>query len=233
MFLNREDAGRRLAARLKGLALHDPLVLAIPRGGIVVGAVLAQELGAALDVVLARKLRDPTQRELAIGAIAEDGDVYLTDYGEKLARRRENYLHDECRYQMREIARRRQLVRGVRPAAPVLGRSTIVTDDGLATGSTMVAALRAVRAQNPQELIVAVPVAAAGALEEIAGSADEVVCLHCPPQFGAIGQFYWDFQPVEDEQVLDLLRAFAPAPPAAAGEAPARRERGTTSTPGL
>jgi predicted phosphoribosyltransferase len=212
MFLDREDAARQLAARLKGCPLRRPLVLAIPRGGVVVGAILARELGADLDIVLSRKLTDPVRRELAIGAIDEDGDVYLTPHGEEVARLHEDYLDEECRYQMREIARRRQLFRRIRPAAPVLGRSVILTDDGIATGSTLLVALRAVRAQHPHELIVAVPVAALGPLGEIGRSADQVVCLLSPARFNAIGQFYADFRPVEDEQVLDLLRDFAPAP---------------------
>jgi predicted phosphoribosyltransferase len=209
MFLDREEAGRQLAARLKGRPLVNPLVLAVPRGGVVVGAALARELGADLDVVLVRKLRAPAQPELAIGAIAEDGEVYLNLHGLEVARRQEYYLHEECRYQMREIARRRGKFRRARPAAPVLGRSAILTDDGIATGSTMLAAVNLVRAQHPHELIVAVPVAACESLEEIRPSADEVVCLLSPPKLGAVGRFYRDFRPVDEAQALALLRATA------------------------
>ena len=212
MFLNREDAGRELAARLKGRPLVNPLVLAIPRGGVVVGAALARELGAELDVALVRKIRAPDRPELAIGAIAEDGDVYLNAHGLEVARLQEYYLHDECRYQMREIARRRGKFRRVRPAAPVLGRSVILTDDGIATGSTMLAAVKLVRARQPHELIVAVPVAAPDSLEGIRPSADQVVCLLSPPELGAVGRFYRDFRPVDDAEAFGLLCA-----PAAAG----------------
>jgi hypothetical protein len=212
MFRNREDAARQLAAKLKGRSLHKPLVLAIPRGGVVTGAVLARELGAELDVVLSRKLRAPGRPELAIGAIAEDGQVYLNHHVEGFLETLEDYLIEERRYQLAEIARRRQLFRAARPQARVTGRSVIVTDDGIATGSTMIAALRAVKAQKPRELIVAVPVASPDRLEEVRPWCDDVVCLLTPEAFWAVGQFYADFTQVEDGQVVELLRKFAAAP---------------------
>jgi predicted phosphoribosyltransferase len=206
MFRDREDAAHQLAQRLKGRELHDPLVLAIPRGGVVTGAVLAQELGAELDVVLSRKLRAPMQPELAVGAISEDGRVYLNHYAQEFMDLTEEYLAGERRHQLAEIARRKKLFRDVRPQAPVTGRSVIVTDDGIATGSTMIAALQAVKTQNPRELIVAVPVASPDRLEEVRKWCDDVVCLLSPREFWAIGQFYKDFTQVEDEQVVDMLR---------------------------
>jgi predicted phosphoribosyltransferase len=210
MFRDREDAGRRLAAELKGRILWDPLVLAIPRGGVVVGAVLARELDADLDVVLARKLRAPNHPELALGAVSEAGAVYLNHRGEGLAGRLEHYLAEERRHQFAEIARRKELFRAVRPPAPVAGRSVIVTDDGIATGATMMAALKVVRAQHPHEVIVAVPVASPDRLEEVRGWCDETVCLLTPQWFWAVGQFYENFSQVEDEEVVKLLREFAP-----------------------
>jgi predicted phosphoribosyltransferase len=215
MFRDRVDAARRLAQRLKGRPLRDPVVLAIPRGGVVTGAVLAKELGAELDVVLSRKLRAPWQPELALGAISEDGHTYLNDYAEQIAGLTKNYLADECQHQLAEIARRRRLVRAVRQPAVLTGRSVIVTDDGIATGSTMIAALETVRAQAPHELIVAVPVAPPERVAEVRRLCDDVVCLLTPDYFQAIGQFYHDFTQVEDATVLDLLRAAA-APVAAA-----------------
>jgi predicted phosphoribosyltransferase len=206
MFRNREDAARQLAEKLKGRDLHDPLVLAIPRGGVVTGAVLAQEIGADLDVVLSRKLRAPGQPELAIGAVSEDGRAYLNQYAQEVMDLAHDYLIDERRHQLSEIRRRKQLFRAVRPQAPIAGRSVIVTDDGIATGSTMIAALQVVKAQNPREVIVAVPVASPDRLEEVRRWCDEVVCLLSPQDFWAIGQFYADFQQVEDKQAIDLLR---------------------------
>ena len=215
MFRDREHAARKLAEKLKGRDLHDPLVLAIPRGGVVTGAVLAWKLGADLDVVLSRKLRAPGQPELAVGAICEDGRVYLNHYAEEVLDLREGYLTQEGRHQLSEIARRKKLFRAVRPQAPVTGRSVIVTDDGIATGATMIAALQTVKTQNPKELIVAVPVASPDRLEEVRRWCDDVVCLLSPDEFWAIGQFYQDFAQVEDEQVVNLLREFAPIPQAA------------------
>jgi putative phosphoribosyl transferase len=214
MFRDREDAARRLAKKLKGRALRDPLVLAIPRGGVVTGAVLARELGAELDVVLSRKLRAPGQPELAIGAVSEDGQVYLNEQLREALGQIEGHLAEEREYQRTEIARRKALFRAARPAAAVAGRSVIVTDDGIATGSTMIAALKVARAQGPHELIVAVPVAPPDRLEEVRQWCDEVICLHAPEWFWAIGQFYRDFTQVEDEQAVELLRQFAPAPKA-------------------
>jgi hypothetical protein len=209
MFRNREDAAQQLAETLRGRDLHDPLVLAIPRGGVVTGAVLARELGADLDVVLSRKLRAPGQPELAVGAVSEDGQVYLNPQAGEFLDQMEEYLAEERRHQLAEIARRRKLFRGVRPQAPVAGRSVIVTDDGIATGSTMIAALQAVKTQNPREVLVAVPVASPDRLAEVRRWCDEVVCLLAPEEFWAIGQFYEDFTQVEDEEVIQLLRQFA------------------------
>jgi predicted phosphoribosyltransferase len=211
MFRNRAEAAHLLARRFQGRELHDPLVLAIPRGGVVTGAVLARELGAELDVVLSRKLRAPTQPELAIGAIAEDGQVYLNPSARVLLDLADDYLVRERAHQLEEIARRKALFRGIRPQASTEGRSVIVTDDGIATGATMIAALQVVRAKNPFELIVAVPVASPDRLQQIRGLCDEVICLLAPRSFWAIGQFYEDFSPVEDAQALELLRAAAPA----------------------
>jgi putative phosphoribosyl transferase len=210
MFRNREDAAFQLAEALKQREqpLTDPLILAIPRGGVVIGAVLAQELGAELDVMLARKIRSPEQPEAAIGAIAEDGGVYLDPFAEELLIANDTYLARERAHQLAEIERRKMLFRGSRPPAPLAGRSVIVADDGIATGATIIAALHAVKAQHPAELIVAVPVASSKALEEVARFCDEVVCLSAPRLFWTVGQFYMDFATVEDEQVCHLLRAF-------------------------
>jgi len=204
---------------LKGRELHDPLVLAIPRGGVVTGAELARELGAELDVVLSRKLRAPGQPELAIGAVTEDGRVYLNRFAQEVLDLTDEYLAEERDHQLAEIARRQRLFRGVRPKAPVAGRSVIVTDDGIATGATMIAALQVVKAQRPREVIVAVPVASPDRVAEVRRWCDDVVCLLAPVEFWAIGQFYEDFTQVEDEQVVALLREFVPAPQATAATA--------------
>jgi predicted phosphoribosyltransferase len=212
MFRDRQEAALRLAGELMGRTFRDPLVLAIPRGGVAIGAVLARELDAELDVVLARKLRAPGLPELAIGAISEDGQVYLNRNAMEVLEYAENYLTLEQRHQRAEIARRRALVRGVRPQAPIVGRSVIVTDDGVATGSTMIAALQAVRGKMPFEIVVAVPVGAPDRLEEVKSWCDELVCLEASERLQTIGQFYDDFSQVEDEQMLKLLRQSLTAP---------------------
>lgn len=211
MFANREDAAMQLASQLKDRDWVDPLVLAIPRGGVVTGAVLARELGADLDVILSRKLRAPGQPELAIGAVSEHGEIHLNHNGRELPGLSDDYLSSEREYQLAEISRRQKLFRSVKPAAPITGRSVIVTDDGIATGSTMIAALLSVRDQNPHESIVAVPVAPPDRLVEIRRYCDEVVCLQAPAFFWAVGQFYHDFRAVEDEEAVELLREFAHA----------------------
>ncbi|MCC7484671.1 MAG: phosphoribosyltransferase [Burkholderiales bacterium] len=221
MFRDRQDAALQLAQRLKARALTAPVVLGIPRGGVVVGAVLARELCADLDVVLARKLRAPGQPELAIGAIGEDGVEYLNDYGRRVAREECGYLAREREHQLSEIRRRRELFRAARPAAPVAGRSVILTDDGIATGSTMIAALHVLKASQPHEIVIAVPVAPPETLEHFRPLCSRVECLLAPEDFGAIGAFYRDFEQVEDEEVLRLLRAYHCSPSVRRGDAAA------------
>jgi predicted phosphoribosyltransferase len=205
MFRNREQAALALAERLKDRPLHDPLVLGIPRGGVVLGAILARELGADLDVVLARKIRAPGMPELALGAIGETGQIYLDPQVRRWFPSLGTYLRDEIRFQKEEIARRRRLFRGDRDPLPVVGRSVIVTDDGVATGSTMIAALRTLTGRGPREVIVAVPVGSRERLELLRGLCDEVVSLLAPDNLGAVADYYDDFHQVEDEDVLSLL----------------------------
>lgn len=206
-FTNREHAASLLAEKLKPLSLTDPLILAIPRGGIVQGAVLARELNAELDVVISRKLRAPDQPELAIGAVSEDGQIYLDEYASAL-NISESYLEDQARFQMKEIESRKALFRGGNPPAKISGRSVIITDDGIATGSTMIASVKIIRDQNPKELIIAVPVIPRDRVENFRKLADQFICLHAPAEFYAVGQFYEDFSQVEDETVVQLLSQF-------------------------
>jgi predicted phosphoribosyltransferase len=212
MWNNREDAARQLAQRLRRQRLTDPLVLAIPRGGVVIGSVLARELGAALDIVLACKVRDPADLTCCIGGIAETGELYLTGRGEEVADNQEDDLVAECRYQETELTRRQGLYRGGRAQAPIAGRSVIVADDGVATGATMLGALKAIRCRHPREVIVAVPVVAPAERETLDGWCDEVVCLLSPEMVETVGSFYRDFPVITDEKAAEILRAFAPAP---------------------
>ena len=205
LFRDRVEAGEKLAELLSHREFHRPLVLAIPRGGVVVGAALARRLAAELDVVLSRKLRAPNQPELAIGAISESGDVWLASWADDM-QIADDYLHDERQHQLREIEQRRQLLRAVRPAAEVADRSVIVVDDGVATGATMSAALQTVAAQHPRELIAATPVGSAESLRGLSEFCNQVVSLHTPRHFRAVGQFYEQFDAVDDEQVAAILQ---------------------------
>lgn len=205
-FQDRADAGRQLAERLRGLPHHRPLVLAVPRGGIEVALPIARALHADLDVVLARKLRSPGQPELALGAISETGEVHLNNHGRVITDGGRHWIEREKAHQREEIERRRALFRSVRPLAGIADRTVIVVDDGVATGATLMAALRTVRASRPRELIAAIPVAQADRLAEVRSLADQVVCLQEPREFWAVGQFYRSFEQVTDERVLQVLR---------------------------
>lgn len=208
-FQDRRDAGKRLARALIDRDLVRPVVLGIPRGGVVVAAEVARALGADLDVALARKLRAPYQPELAIGAISEDGEVFVEPHAWQVSGVDEAYIKQEARRQLGEIQRRKELFRAVRPALDLRERSVLVVDDGIATGATMIAALQMAKHQQPRERIVAVPVASTDRLEEVARHADDAVCLLEPEGFMAIGPYYRDFTQVEDEEVVALLREFA------------------------
>lgn len=207
-FTDRDEAGWMLVERLRGQSLQKPVVLAIPRGGVEVGAAIARGLGCELDVVLSRKLRAPHQPELALGAVSEDGDVYLNHFASAMTDAGDAYIEAERQRQLAEIARRRTMFRAVRPQADVRGRTVILTDDGIATGATMIAALHTVRAAGAKEIIVAVPVGAPDRIDAIRPLCDRVVCLQEPEAFWAIGQFYRNFEQVEDERVVELLRDY-------------------------
>jgi predicted phosphoribosyltransferase len=212
-FWDRQQAGQLLAERLRDVPLVRPVVLAIPRGGVVVGAALSQALGAELDVILSRKLRAPFQPEYALGAIAEDGNIILNPDALQLVRDIEDYLEAERQYQLQEIARRQKLIRIIRPAAEVEGRSVIITDDGIATGSTALAALQTVRARRPRELILAVPVGPPERLRALARHCDRIVYLLAPEDFQAVGQYYVHFEPVDDTEMVQILRSAQQHPP--------------------
>ncbi len=202
-FDNRLQAARLLAERLDGYRNRHPLVLAIPRGAVPMGRIIADALGGDLDVVLVRKLRAPDNPELAIGSIDESGRVYLEpDFGDLWT---EDYLEAEERAQLATLRERRSLYGIPRGNTDVSGRVVIVVDDGIATGSTMIAALRAVRAGRPAKLVAATAVAPAETIRRIRAEADEVVCLEIPEPLLAIGLHFRDFSQVSDEEVVRIL----------------------------
>jgi len=210
-FDSRLDAGRQLARALAAYRGRNPLVLAIPRGAVAMGAELAAALQGELDVVLVRKLRAPGAPELAVGAVDESGWTYVADHA-AMAGADAGHLAREKAAQLETLRRRRAQYTPARAPVDPRGRIAIVVDDGIATGSSMIAALHAVRAKHPARLVCAVPVAPPETLERIRPYADEVVCLEAPEDFQAVGQFYRDFQQVEDEEVVELLRGARGSP---------------------
>ncbi len=213
IFRNRGEAGRQLAAALSGYRDRRPFVLAIPRGGVVVAYEVAVALDAPLDVIVPRKLRAPYNPELAVGAVAHDGSVYLDDDLVRSLRIAEDYLRDETASQLEEIRRRMRLYRGDRPMPTLAGHAAVVIDDGIATGSTMIAALRATRAMGPATVVSAIPVAPSDGLNRLRPEADAVCCLLTPEFFYAVGQFYDDFDQTTDDEVTELLHRRAAARP--------------------
>lgn len=207
MFRDRVDAGRRLAARLAEEDLPGGLVLGIPRGGVVVAAVVAAELALPLDVIVPRKIGAPGNPELAVGAVTQDGTVI---YNEQLLRRlglKAGDLEGQVRQQIQEIERRTALYRGSGAPPALAGRTVILIDDGIATGYTVLAALRSLRRARPRRVILGVPVAPPETLERLKPEVDQLVCLEAPEDFYAVGQFYLHFDQNSDQEVIGLLRA--------------------------
>jgi len=204
MFRDREEAGRRLGAALEGRGYAQPLVLGIPRGGVVTAAAVADALGAPLGVIVARKLRAPMQPELAIGAVTADGTTWINEEAARLTRASAAYLEEEIGRQSAEAREREAELDGHRRGS-VAGRTVIVVDDGIATGATALAAVRAMKKEGAAKVVMAAPVAAPSSAGMLREAADEVVCLFEDPDLFAVGQYYRDFDQVSDGEALALL----------------------------
>ncbi|MCR9087794.1 MAG: phosphoribosyltransferase [Rhodobacteraceae bacterium] len=207
-FSSRVDAGRQLADRLAAMGLENPLVFALPRGGVPVAVEIARRLEAPLDLILVRKIGAPGYPELAMGAIVEgnDSQVVINEDVRRMSGAELSYFERACADERSELERRRKCYIGERPRLAPSGRTVIVVDDGLATGATIKAALSALKRNRAGRIVVALPVAPTRVLEDLGGQADDIVCLHPASAFRGVGGFYRDFHQLSDEETVSLLR---------------------------
>ena len=205
-FANRVDAGKRLTSELKNNVGKNAIVLAIPRGGVVVGYEIAKALNLPLDVIIPRKIGAPDNPELAIGAMTQDGTIILDQNLVSYIGVSKDYIKEESERQKKEIERRLKLYRGNEPYPKMQSKDVIIVDDGIATGSTMKAALASVKNRGAKTVTIAVPVGPPSTIKELKKQADKVVCPYTPEYFQAIGQFYVDFEQTTDEEVIQLLK---------------------------
>jgi putative phosphoribosyl transferase len=210
---DRTEAGERLAVLLEGYRDERPVILALPRGGVPVGAPIARRLGVRLEVIVARKVGAPGNPEYGLGAVVEDGTVLLDEPRVRSAGLRPEDLSKAIAREEDEAVRRARLFRSGRPLPDVLDRTVVLVDDGIATGGTVRAALRALRVHHPRRIVVAAGAAPADTVRELEAEADRVVVLESPARFFAVGEFYRHFEPVSDAEVSRLLAAGGAGPP--------------------
>jgi predicted phosphoribosyltransferase len=207
-FRDRADAGRILAERLALEASNEPtVVLGIPRGGVILADIVARRLDTDFDIVIPRKLGAPTNEELAIGAVMEDGTSYINRYLTDALRVPQDYIEKEKARQIVEIARRAAMYRKRDMAYGIAGKRAILVDDGIATGATVIASARWVKKHNPASLTVAVPVAPIQSVEVLEHESDRVLSVETPRDFASVGQFYEEFSPVSDDEIRAIMRA--------------------------
>ncbi|MFL6486368.1 MAG: phosphoribosyltransferase [Nitrososphaera sp.] len=206
-FRDRVDAGNLLAERLRKSGPTPEMVLGIPRGGVILGDIVAKKLGTDFDIVIPRKLGAPKNEELAIGAVMEDGTSYVNTYIVNALRIPENYIENERLRQAAEIRRRSTAYRKQGLSYKITGRNIIIVDDGIATGATVIASAKWARKHRPLTLTVAVPVAPAQSVEMLEQESDSVIVLLIPQDFGSVGQFYEEFGPVSDDQVVGIMHS--------------------------
>jgi len=206
-FRNRDDAGLQLAQKLAWLKDKDAVVLAIPRGGVVIGDVIAKSLNIKLDVIVPRKVGAPNNPELAIGAVMHDGSSYLNDYVVKTLNVDQEYIRSEINQQVREIERRLELFRGSKKY-DLADKIIVLVDDGIATGATTMVALTWIKKQKPKMVVLATPVAPGEVARTFEQIVDKLIVLMMPLEFGAVGEFYEDFSQVGDDEVVEILRKY-------------------------
>lgn len=207
MFKNRGDAAKKLAKKLEWLKNENPIILAIPRGGAIVGNVIALELGAKLDIIVSRKIGAPDNQELAIGAVMHDGSYFPNERLMIMLNVSQNYINQEIDTQMKEIERRLVKFRGNKEY-DLKGKSVILVDDGVATGATMLVAALWIKNQKPKKLIIALPVGPKETLDKLTEVADKVIVLHSPVIFNAVGEFYQEFEQVDDYVVQEIMSKY-------------------------
>lgn len=206
-FENRRDAGRQLAKKLSEKDFENPLILALPRGGVPVAYEVANALGAQMDLLFVKKIGAPGWPEYGMGAVVDGANpqIVLTEEIVRQLQPSEEYIEAEMQRQLEEIARRRLTYLGERQPIDLKDRTVIIVDDGIATGGTVKAVLKGVRKNQPRKIILAVPVAPRSTLVELSDQCDEIICLHTPSPFGAVGAFYRDFNQTDDSEVISLM----------------------------
>lgn len=228
-FTNREAAGKALAKAVAAKSLPDPVVLALPRGGVPVAAEVARVVEAPLDLVMVRKIGVPWQPELAAAAVIDgkDAQIVVNDEVCTEAHISRNEIEEMAKEELEEIERRSKLYLRDRPRVPIGGRSVIIVDDGIATGTTMRAVIKALRLKQPKSILLAVPVAPKEAIAALRGAVDDIICLETPAPFWGIGLHYADFHQVPDEEVIRILEA-QKMPQAKAKEGKAKETKGAS-----
>ncbi len=206
MFKDRRDAGNQLAAKLEKFKDSNPLILAIPRGGMVTAYPVIKKYGFEWDLIIPRKIGLPDNKEVAIGAVTPDGSYLLNQNYLKLTTIPSDYLEQEIAHQLKEINRRLKTYKGSPSLSSAKGKTVIVIDDGIATGFTILAAIKSIKKQGARKIIIAIPVAPADTIEKLAKEVDEVICLAVPDYFYAVGQQYQEFDQTTDQEVIRLVK---------------------------
>ncbi len=205
IFRDRLDAGEKLAELLSDYKGEQSAVIAIPRGGVEVGYVVASKLSSPLEVTVPRKIGSPADPELAVGAVAEDGTIYIDEEVSKMIGIRDDWIRIEAERELQEVKRRIEVYRGGKPLPSLKGYTILLVDDGIATGATIIATARFLRKLEPEKLVIAAPVAPPEVVSKLSGEADDLRFVETPSPFFAIGQFYQDFSQLSDSQVLEYL----------------------------
>lgn len=206
IFKNRTEAGKQLAQKLNFLKGQECVVIGIPRGGVVVAYEISRELKVPLDIEIPRKIGMPHSPETAIGAVTEDGTVIWNQQLLSFLNFSEHKMKEIAENQVKEISRRTKIYRGEKPKEELENKNVILVDDGIATGYTIMAAIKSIKKRNPKKIILAVPVAPAEAIRELEKEVDQIICLLIPANFYAVGQFYHDFGQTSDTEVIELLK---------------------------